>query len=129
MPTEVIECLEVMKGQGPIDLIELSLDLAGRMLVLGGRGDARGRARDVPGRAGVGRGAREVQGDRRAAGRGPARHRRLLAAPEAPEQHLVHANSAGFVSFWMRGWWAAPQWRWAAAATGLKTRSIQASAL
>jgi pyrimidine-nucleoside phosphorylase len=45
---EVIECLEVLKGRGPGDLIEVSTALAARMLVLGGvaRDDAEG-ARQV----------------------------------------------------------------------------------
>lgn len=33
---EVIECLDVLKGGGPTDLIEVSVDLSARMLVLGG---------------------------------------------------------------------------------------------
>jgi pyrimidine-nucleoside phosphorylase len=33
---EIVECLEVLKGRGPADLIEISLELAARMLVLGG---------------------------------------------------------------------------------------------
>src|SRR5436190_11982898 len=32
---EVIECLEVLKGRGPADLIDVSLELTSRMLVLG----------------------------------------------------------------------------------------------
>jgi pyrimidine-nucleoside phosphorylase len=32
---EVIECFDVLKGQGPADLIEVSIDLTARMLVLG----------------------------------------------------------------------------------------------
>jgi pyrimidine-nucleoside phosphorylase len=32
---EVIECLEVLKGRGPRDLVDVSLDLTARMLVLG----------------------------------------------------------------------------------------------
>jgi pyrimidine-nucleoside phosphorylase len=32
---EVVECLEVLKGRGPDDLIEISTELAARMLVLG----------------------------------------------------------------------------------------------
>ncbi len=33
---EVIECLEVLKGRGPADLVELCAELAGHCLVLGG---------------------------------------------------------------------------------------------
>jgi pyrimidine-nucleoside phosphorylase len=32
---EVIECIDVLKGQGPSDLIDVSVDLTARMLVLG----------------------------------------------------------------------------------------------
>jgi pyrimidine-nucleoside phosphorylase len=46
---EVVECLEVLKGRGPADLIEISFELAERMLVLGriaaDRADARRRVR------------------------------------------------------------------------------------
>jgi pyrimidine-nucleoside phosphorylase len=33
---EVIECFEVLKGRGPADLVEISVELTARMLVLGG---------------------------------------------------------------------------------------------
>jgi pyrimidine-nucleoside phosphorylase len=46
---EVIECLEVLKGRGPADLIEVSVELTARMLVLGrqasDRTDAEARVR------------------------------------------------------------------------------------
>jgi pyrimidine-nucleoside phosphorylase len=46
---EVAECLEVLKGRGPADLIEISIELAARMLVLGrvaaDRSDAERRVR------------------------------------------------------------------------------------
>src|ERR1700730_6155424 len=42
---EVIECLEVMKGRGPVDLIDLSLDLSGRMLMAAGVAGTRDNAR------------------------------------------------------------------------------------
>jgi len=32
---EVVECLEVLKGRGPADLVEVSIELAARMLLLG----------------------------------------------------------------------------------------------
>src|SRR5205809_7088825 len=46
---EIVECIEVLKGRGPRDLIDVSIDLAARMLVLGkvasDRGDAEQRVR------------------------------------------------------------------------------------
>jgi pyrimidine-nucleoside phosphorylase len=36
---EVIECFEVLKGRGPVDLRELSLELSGWMFYLGGRSE------------------------------------------------------------------------------------------
>jgi pyrimidine-nucleoside phosphorylase len=46
---EVVECLEVLRGRGPADLLEVSVELAARMLVLGGvatdRDDASRRVR------------------------------------------------------------------------------------
>src|SRR6185312_1861867 len=48
---EIVECFEVLKGQGPEDLEDLSVELAARMLVLGGlspsRAEAVSRIRDA----------------------------------------------------------------------------------
>ena len=48
---EVIESVEVLKGRGPADLIDLSVELSARMLLLGGiaadRPEAERRARDA----------------------------------------------------------------------------------
>ena len=48
---EVMECLDVLKGGGPADLVELSIELAARMLVLGhaasDRAEADRRVRDT----------------------------------------------------------------------------------
>src|SRR5438874_5098552 len=41
---EVIECLEVLKGRGPTDLTDVSVELAARMLVLGGAAPGRAAA-------------------------------------------------------------------------------------
>ncbi|HET9466885.1 MAG TPA: hypothetical protein VFO48_00680, partial [Vicinamibacterales bacterium] len=37
---EIIECVEVLKGQGPADLLELSFAIAARMLMMSGQFDA-----------------------------------------------------------------------------------------
>ena len=46
---EVIECLDVLKGRGPADLVEVSVELTARMLIVGGvapdRADADRRVR------------------------------------------------------------------------------------
>src|SRR5262249_15015579 len=48
---EVIECLEVLKGRGPSDLVDISIELTARMLILGrvaaDRADADARVRDA----------------------------------------------------------------------------------
>src|SRR5262249_41953705 len=48
---EVVECIEVLKGSGPADLVAISIELAVRMLLLGSvatdRSDAERRVRDA----------------------------------------------------------------------------------
>jgi pyrimidine-nucleoside phosphorylase len=96
---EVIECLEVLKGRGPADLIEVSVALAARMLVLGraasDRADGERRVR-----AAIGSGA------------GLERFRQIIETqsgdprvvddyarfPAAPERHVVEAARDGFVT-------------------------------
>jgi pyrimidine-nucleoside phosphorylase len=96
---EVVECIEVLKGGGPADLIEVTFELAARMLVLGqaahNRDEGRQRAR-----AAIASGAAlerfqqiiEIQG-------GDSwvvdDHLRL---PRAPERHLLTAHRAGYVA-------------------------------
>jgi pyrimidine-nucleoside phosphorylase len=96
---EVIECLEVLNGRGPADLIEVSVALAARMLVL----------------AGVA--ADRVDGERRiraaiASGAGLDRFRRIVEAqggdphvvddyarlPAAPARHVMPADRTGIVT-------------------------------
>ncbi|HTL01044.1 MAG TPA: hypothetical protein VL243_02425, partial [Vicinamibacterales bacterium] len=97
---EVIECLEVMKGKGPMDLIELSLDLAGRMLVLGGAAATRADAHAMC-LAALASGAalEKFRAIVERQGGDPRVIDDYSRLPEAPHQHLVHAKSAGFVSF------------------------------
>ncbi|MBI3400445.1 MAG: thymidine phosphorylase [Acidobacteria bacterium] len=96
---EVIECLEVLKGKGPADLIDVSVELTARMLVLGkvasDRADAERRVRATID-SGVGldcfRRIIESQG-------GDPRvvddYQRL---PHAADRHVVTAGRAGYVS-------------------------------
>jgi pyrimidine-nucleoside phosphorylase len=95
---EVVECLEVLKGHGPPDLIEVSVDLTARMLVLG--------------RVAVDRadGARQVTAAIRS-GAGLERFRRIIEQqggdprvvddydrlPSAPDRHILRARADGFL--------------------------------
>src|SRR5437660_482029 len=96
---EVVECLEVMKGRGPADLIDLSLDLSTRMLMAAGVAASREAARALCGKAIASGAALEKfrviierqGGDPRVVDD----YRRL---PAAPGQHVVKAESAGFLA-------------------------------
>jgi thymidine phosphorylase len=96
---EVIECIEVLKGRGPADLIEISLELTARMLVLGGAattvadGTARARAAIDSG-AGLERFRQIVEHQ----GGDPRVVDDYSRLPAAPERHVVKAPRAGFVS-------------------------------
>ena len=96
---EVIECLEVLKGRGPQDLIEVSVALTARMLVLGRVAD------DLPAAvlmvrqaiaSGAGlerfRGIIEVQGG------DPRIVDDYGRMPHVADRHLVTASRAGFVT-------------------------------
>ena len=96
---EVMESIQVLKGGGPADLIEVTLELAARMLVLGGAAADREEGR-IRARAGIASGAAldrfrrmvEIQG-------GDPRivddHTRL---PVAPERHQLDAERAGYIA-------------------------------
>ena len=96
---EVIECLEVLKGRGPRDLIDVSIDLTARMLVLGGiavdRAAAERKARDtIASGAGLDRFRRIIEhqgGDPRVVDD----YRRL---PGAPSRHVLTASHSGYVT-------------------------------
>jgi pyrimidine-nucleoside phosphorylase len=97
---EVIECVEVLKGRGPTDLTDVSVDLTARMLVLGGvaadRAAAEARVRDAI-----------------ASGAGLERFRRIIEhqggdprviddygrLPSAPGRHVIPAPRGGFVTY------------------------------
>jgi pyrimidine-nucleoside phosphorylase len=96
---EVIECLDVLKGDGPSDLIDISVDLAARMLVLGGAAST------------YSDGARLAH-DAIRSGTALERFRAIVAEQggdvralddygrfaRAPRQHLVRAPRAGYVT-------------------------------
>jgi pyrimidine-nucleoside phosphorylase len=96
---EVIECLEVLKGRGPKDLIDVSVELTARMLVLGKVADDIAAAdeqarRAIASGAGLERFRRiiEIQG-------GDPKvvddYRRL---PHVADRHLVAASRDGYVA-------------------------------
>jgi pyrimidine-nucleoside phosphorylase len=97
---EVIECVEVLKGRGPKDLTDVSVELAARMLVLGGA--AADRA-----------GAEATLREAIASGAGLERFRRIIEhqggdphviddygrLPSAPARHVIPAPRGGFVTY------------------------------
>jgi pyrimidine-nucleoside phosphorylase len=95
---EVIECLEVLKGRGPADLVEVSVALTSRMLVLGrvagtlAEGQARARAAIASG-IGLERFRRIVEHQ----GGDPRIVDDYHLLPSAPERHIVAAPRAGFL--------------------------------
>jgi pyrimidine-nucleoside phosphorylase len=96
---EVIECFEVLKGRGPADLVDISVELTARMLVLGGLASDR---------AGGERQARAAI----ASGAGLDRFRQIIEfqggdprvvddygrMPSVGERHVIAADRAGFLT-------------------------------
>jgi pyrimidine-nucleoside phosphorylase len=96
---EVVECVEVLKGRGPKDLIDVSVELTARMLVLGSVMKDRAAA-ETQVRAAI------------ASGAGLDRFRRIIERqggdprvvddygrmPAAPERHVITAPRSGFVT-------------------------------
>jgi pyrimidine-nucleoside phosphorylase len=96
---EVIECIDVLKGKGPPDLIDVSVELTSRMLVLGraaaDRADAERRVRGaIASGAGLERFRQiiEVQGG------DPKVVDDYTRLPAAPRRHVVSAPRAGYVT-------------------------------
>jgi pyrimidine-nucleoside phosphorylase len=95
---EVVECLDVLKGDGPRDLIDVSVELTAHMLVLGGvasgRDEAKRRVADaIASGAGLERFRRIVEeqgGDPKVVDD----HHRL---PHVDGRHVVTAPRGGFV--------------------------------
>jgi len=96
---EVIECVDVLKGGGPRDLVDVSIELTARMLVLGGivadRATGERKARDtIASGAGLDRFRRIVEHQ----GGDPRIVDDVRRLPAAPSRHVVKAERAGFVT-------------------------------
>jgi pyrimidine-nucleoside phosphorylase len=96
---EVIECLEVLKGRGPADLLEISVDLTARMLVLGGvaatRAEgARKAAQTISSGAGLERFRRIIE----CQGGDPHVVDDYTRLPTAAGRHVVKASRSGFLT-------------------------------
>jgi pyrimidine-nucleoside phosphorylase len=96
---EVIECLEVLKGHGPQDLIEVSVELAARMLVLGkvapDRAEAEGRVRNA---IASGEGLECFRRIIETQGGDPGVVDDYQRLPHVADRHVVTAQRAGYVS-------------------------------
>ena len=96
---EVMEAIQVLQGSGPADLIEVTLELAARMLVLGGAAASHEEGRACA-RASIASGAPldrfrrmvEIQGGDACVVDDDTR------LPRAPERHLVKAGRGGYVA-------------------------------
>jgi pyrimidine-nucleoside phosphorylase len=106
---EVIECIEILKGRGPRDLIDLVVTLAARMLVAAGQANDRGAEATVRRALDSGAALEKFRGLIAAQGgdvgivddysRLPgARYRRTVAASRAGYVSHVHAERVGRAS-------------------------------
>jgi pyrimidine-nucleoside phosphorylase len=96
---EVIECVEVLKGGGPADLVDVSIELAARMLVLGkvadDLADADRRAREAIQSGAALERFRQIVEAQSGDPRVVDDYSRL---PRAPYRHVVEAARPGYVT-------------------------------
>ena len=95
---EVIESIETLKGRGPVDLVEESLDLAERMLMAAGVAGDRLEAKTLA--LGAITSGRAVEKFRAIIERQKGNPRVIDdygLLPKAPEEHIVKAPASGFV--------------------------------
>jgi len=96
---EVIESIDLLKGQGSPDLVDVSVELTARMLVMGKIADDRPSAeRLVRGAIASGEGLERFRRIIEMQGGDPHiidDYRRL---PSAPERHLVRAHATGYLT-------------------------------
>jgi thymidine phosphorylase len=95
----VIESIETLKGRGPIDLVEGSLDLAERMLMSAGIANDRAQAKTLArGAIDSGRAVETFRAIIERQGGDPRVVDDYSRLPKAPKEHVVRAPSAGFVT-------------------------------
>jgi pyrimidine-nucleoside phosphorylase len=96
---EVIECIDVLKGNGPVDLVDVSVELAARMLVLGGVDDTVAEAdRRVRAALASGAGVERFRQIIEQQGGDPRVVDDYSRMPSAPERHVVTATADGFLT-------------------------------
>ena len=96
---EVIECIDVLKGNGPVDLVDVSVELAARMLVLGGvEGSLPDADRRVRATVASGAGLERFRQIIEQQGGDPRVVDDYARMPAAPERHVVTATANGFLT-------------------------------
>jgi thymidine phosphorylase len=96
---EVIECLEVLKGRGPRDLIEVSVELTARMLVLGTKApDIAAAARQVQAAIDSGAGLERFRQIIEVQGGDPHVVDDYQRLPHVGDRHHVTASRGGFIT-------------------------------
>jgi len=95
---EVVECIETLKGRGPMDLESLSVTLAARMIRLAGLANSDAEAEDkVQTALASGAGLEKFRGIVEQQGGDPRIVDDYERLPQAPKQTAIVADRAGFV--------------------------------
>jgi thymidine phosphorylase len=96
---EVIECVDVLKGNGPADLIDVSVELTARMLVLGRvAADSAAATRKVRDAIASGAGLERLRRIIENQGGDPRVVDDVSRLPSVTTRHVVKAVRAGFVT-------------------------------
>ena len=96
---EVIECIDVLKGRGPRDLVDVSVELAARMLVLGKvAGDMAAAEQQVRHAIGSGAGLERFRRIIETQGGDPKVVDDDTRLPHVDGRHIVAATRAGYVT-------------------------------
>jgi pyrimidine-nucleoside phosphorylase len=96
---EVEECYDSLDGKGPEDLMEVSLELAARMLVLGGRAkDAAGGRRQCEEALAGGRPRELFLANIKSQGGDPEEFLRLKGSYRSPHRGEIRAAETGYIS-------------------------------